>query len=69
MSSTSEFVGRSLAKMYRGSSLGSFEIEAGPKPKFFCRSSGGVCFSQSERRKVLSSEKLPSLKTSRNSHP
>ncbi len=38
-------------------------------PKFFAKTSGGVCAIHVVGRKVLYSEKLPSSKTSRNSVP
>jgi hypothetical protein len=51
--------GSSLRKIYSGSPFGRFSMAFAVKPKFCCRISGGVCFSQSDKRRVLSSEKLP----------
>ena len=61
--------GTGSGKMY--SSLGSGvlpKFDAGT-PKFLPNTSGGTCLNQSLSRKVLSSEKLPSSNTSRNSQP
>jgi hypothetical protein len=38
-------------------------------PKFFAKTSTGVCTIHTDGKKVMNSEKLPSSKTSRNSVP
>src|SRR5580658_5745268 len=66
--SSAKDLGRSAGKMYNAL-FGSFEIVALSQPKFFVTTSLGVWANHSEGRKVLSSENIPWLKTSRNSPP
>src|SRR5437868_11523704 len=60
--------GNSAGKMYR-LLFGKFFRALTGSPKFFDSTDGGVRLTQSERRKVLSSEKLPSSNTKINSQP
>src|ERR1700682_6225021 len=60
--------GKSAGKMYR-LLFGKFLRGLAGSPKFFDNTDGGVRLTQSERRKVLSSENEPSSNTSRNSQP
>jgi len=60
--------GKSAGKMYR-LLFGKFLRALAGSPKFFDNTDGGVRLTQSERRKVLSSENAPSSNTSRNSQP
>src|SRR5712692_777840 len=60
--------GKSAGNMYR-LLFGKFLRALAGSPKFFDNTDGGVRLTQSERRKVLSSENAPSSNTSRNSQP
>src|SRR5580658_6306232 len=60
--------GTADSNMY-SSWVGTQATSLGGTPKFFAITSLGVRESQSVRRKVEFSEKVPSAKTSRNSHP
>src|ERR1700692_4323729 len=61
-------LGKSAGKMYRLLFGKSFKALTG-SPKFFDNTDGGVRLTQSERRKVLSSENEPSSNTKINSQP